>query len=273
MLKHRVLFASLIAVLSLLAAAVSISAHEEGEIPTFPIESTEDGISLPPELPAGLVTLSFENGNEAPFTPILARLNEDVTFEQFAEALNQGPETAIPLVSLLGAPQIAPEASFDVTYNFEPGTHVLMDFESEVPVIETFTVVEGEVEQVVESEADVTVVLVDYLFGMPVEIEAGVKHWSIENAGEEWHEMGIFHVEEGTTVEEAVEVITAAMEQETEPEMEQVFFWTPLSPGEQAQFELELEAGTYLVICFLPSFADGSPHFAHGMAQIITVSE
>jgi hypothetical protein len=140
-------------VLPLLAAAFAVVAEEPAEIPAFTIESTSEGIAIPDELPAGLVTLTFENNNEAAIAPILARLNEDVTLDQFMEALSQGPEAAIPLVSLLGGTEIEPEESFTITFDFKPGDHVLLEFNSEIPVIEPFTVVGDEAEAPAELKA------------------------------------------------------------------------------------------------------------------------
>jgi hypothetical protein len=262
-------------VLPLLAAAFAVVADEPAEIPAFTVESTSEGIDIPDTLPAGLVTLTVENNNEATIAPILARLNEDVTLDQFMEALSQGPEAAIPLVSLLGGTEIEPEESFTITFDFQPGDHVLLEFNSEIPVIEPFTVVGDEAEEPAELEdADVAVSMVDYLYGLPMEIEAGLHSWSIENAGEQWHELSIARVEEGATIDD---VMAAFMAEESgeEPEIavEETFFFAPLSAGEHARFDLELEPGRYLVVCFLPSMEDGEPHAAHGMYQFITVAE
>jgi hypothetical protein len=34
---------------------------------------------------------------------------------------------------------------------------------------------------------------------------------------------------------------------------------------------LDLEAGTYEVVCFIPAAEDGQPHFAHGMHRTLEV--
>ena len=36
--------------------------------------------------------------------------------------------------------------------------------------------------------------------------------------------------------------------------------------------ELELQAGEYALLCFIPDARDGAPHVAHGMIEQITVS-
>jgi hypothetical protein len=259
-----------------LCLAFPVLAHEEAEIPGFTIEFNSEGISIPQELSAGLTTLNFDNQTEAPVAPILARLNEEVTMEQFIEVIStEGPEAAIPLVSLLGGTEIAPEQSFAITFDFAPGNHLLLEFNSEVPAIQPFVVVEAE--EAVEAEleeAAVPVIMADYLFSMPLEIEAGVQTWYIENGGEQWHEMSIARVEPGTTVDQ---IMAAFMAEESgeQPEIvvEETFFFAPVSAGEYVQFELELEPGTYFVVCFLPSFEDGQPHIMHGMYQFITVTE
>ena len=42
--------------------------------------------------------------------------------------------------------------------------------------------------------------------------------------------------------------------------------------GKTAFFEVNLTAGDYGMICFVPDAKDGKPHVAHGMAQTIKVT-
>ena len=43
-------------------------------------------------------------------------------------------------------------------------------------------------------------------------------------------------------------------------------------PGESQRATLNLEAGSYVLICYIPN-AQGAPHFALGMAQPLEVTE
>ena len=45
-----------------------------------------------------------------------------------------------------------------------------------------------------------------------------------------------------------------------------------MAPGLNEYFTADFSSGTrYVLICFIPDAKDGKPHFAHGMAQQITV--
>jgi hypothetical protein len=46
----------------------------------------------------------------------------------------------------------------------------------------------------------------------------------------------------------------------------------PIAAGLAAQFEAELVAGTYVLVCFLPDHRDGKPHLEHGMIRTIEVT-
>jgi len=46
---------------------------------------------------------------------------------------------------------------------------------------------------------------------------------------------------------------------------------TPLSMGKTGWIPVTLEAGTYVLLCFVPDIESGMPHAYHGMYQVITV--
>jgi hypothetical protein len=46
---------------------------------------------------------------------------------------------------------------------------------------------------------------------------------------------------------------------------------TGIDPGVEAQVALDLTAGEYALVCFLPDRGDGKPHVMHGMITQITV--
>jgi len=44
-----------------------------------------------------------------------------------------------------------------------------------------------------------------------------------------------------------------------------------LSTGKTGWIPVTLEAGTYIILCFIPDIESGMPHAYHGMYQVITV--
>jgi hypothetical protein len=253
-------------------AVVVYAAPVEQEAALTAIEKAADGLVVPAEIAEGIVTVAFSNSAEAPSGPLLARLLPDVTEEAFNEALmSGGPMAAIPLVSLLGGVQIMPGQSVEATFNFQPGTHVVLDISGEVPDVKFFNVADGVADIAAAPEATVKVSLLDFAISLPLQIPAGEQVWSLENNGAQWHEMGIMKVDPETSLAD----FQASLMTEEGPSSEPpAFFWAPMSEGEQAWVTLDLEPGTYAVICFLPDIAGdtGHAHFQEGMVQIITVA-
>ncbi len=278
---QQVRYCLLLCALGLLVMGGStVFAQEMGEIPHVTIEVTADGFAAPAEIPEGVVTISAANETEAPITPVPARLNEGVTMDDFAEAMSQGEEAVLPLISLMGGQTVTPGASVDVTYLFTPGNYVFVGIGESggPPTVHPFTVADAEGDGAAMPEADLEVSLVDFAFGVPLEIAAGTHTVHLENKGEQWHEMIIGRVDDNLTVREFQQLLSQALANpaaEGPPEgIEDVAFWFPMNAGEQAWLTLDLEPGTYIFVCGLPDLSgSGHAHAQLGMRQIITVSE
>ena len=277
----RVHFWLLLCVLGLLVTgSPPVLAQEMSEIPQITIEATSDGFTAPEEIPEGVVRISAANNTEAPIIPVPTRFNEGVTLDDFMEALSQGEEAVLPLISLLGGQTIMPGTTVDVIYDLTPGNYVFAVFAGfdEAPGVYPFTVADEEGDGASMPEADLEVNLVDFAFGIPLEIAAGAHTVHLENRGEQWHEMFIGRVDETLTMSEIHERLAQALAEATAEEplegIEEVAFWFPMSPGEQAWLTLDLEPGTYLILCGLPDLSgSGHAHAELGMRQIFTVSD
>jgi hypothetical protein len=283
----RVLLGGMLVLGALAVGSLALVGAQESALPAFALELTEDGLTVPETATAGLVAASFTNSTEEmPLAVILARLNEDVTMDDLMAAMMEGgPEGMIPLVSLLGGSDIAPGTAMDATLDLKAGQHIVLNFASEVPAILPFVVTEDPNAEVVEAPvADISVTLVDFAFGMPLEVEAGPQLWTIENKGTQWHETAIVKLAEGITPEDLMPILMEraqagppdGSEPEAEtgtPPFEDVFFWMPMGIGERAWVTLDLEPGTYAALCFLPDFESGTSHLEHGMIQVFEVTE
>jgi hypothetical protein len=117
-----------------------------------------------------------------------------------------------------------------------------------------FTVAENEGEAVEAPEADVVIEMVDFNYAMPVEITTDDVLWHFTNTGEQTHEIVVYRIEEGETIDA---VTTAVMEAlmaaapGTPPDMpyEKAFSFVGMSPDENAWMEVRLESGTYAALC------------------------
>lgn len=254
----------------LVLSACSVMGGEEavGEIPEVVFELTESGLSVPEEVPSGVVAIKTIGEVEG----LPGRLNDGVTLDQLNKALTQpDPFAALGLLTLLGG---ASNTTDDrVITDLEPGQHVFVNFpEDGPPEAHPFTA--GEASGATAPVPDVTVDLVDFNFAIPNEIESGPKVWQINNKGNQWHEMAIVKLSEGTTVDDVVAMLESEEPTEGPPPFEEVAFWAPNSPGETAYVTWDLPPGEYTVICFLPDIAgDMSAHASHGMVADLTVTE
>ena len=112
----------------------------------------------------------------------------------------------------------------------------------------------------------------EYSFaGIDGELEAGPTSIRFENGGTEEHEMVLFKLNEG--VDADAEALLALPEEEQMAAM-QFAGVTFGAPGSTSYAALELEAGDYLAVCFIPTGGDEAapPHFAHGMHATFTVA-
>lgn len=271
--------------LLLLMAVVSTSfAQDTPKLLTALIVAGKDGIELPQDLTAGLVSIAFQNDTEAPFSPILARLNDGKALEDFMQAMQQpSPSAVLEVVSLIGSLETPPESSSIVTYDLLAGEYVLLSFTAGgPPEVNPFTVSEAVGEPLEAPKADQVITFADFVFGIPTELKAGEQTWEIVNSGEQFHEMRMMRVDEGTTVKEVTDALMEAMmsAQGGPPQMpyENVLAWSPISPDLTAWITVDLEPGTYAVICGLPDVmaeegAAFTSHLQHGMITIVTVTD
>lgn len=105
----------------------------------------------------------------------------------------------------------------------------------------------------------------EYAFVMPDEAEAGVVTFNISNAGEELHEYALGRLATGKTLDDVKAALASG--QEEPPEWFTDAGGVPLlSPGEELGLTRQLEAGTYVFLCFIPS-PTGVPHVELGMLK------
>ena len=251
-------------IVGLIVLATGVTFAQDGmTIPTVTGIVTDDGIEFPSEVSAGLVNLTIENNrSEAPFDWTLVRLNEGVTVDDVMAA---SEDNVITLLTFYGGTAIAAGESLSSTTELQTGNYALVDNNSEA--FAAFTVTESAAADMAAPQADVTLAMIDFGFGIPAFVPAGPQVWHIENVGDQWHHAVIFSIDDGMTTSDIREAIAAGGE---EPPM--VFSWSPMSSGNQAWVTIDLEPGTYALLCFLPDVnGDFASHFEHGMLQTFVV--
>ena len=101
----------------------------------------------------------------------------------------------------------------------------------------------------------------DYSFSAPAEVPAGPVRIRIANTGMELHHVTLVRIPEGGSMEEMV----AGTSESGAPEGYE-FYGGPnaAAPGAELEAEVDLAAGTYGIVCVIPS-PDGVPHLMKGM--------
>ena len=281
MKSNRVPVMFMLAVLMLVTVGglSTVLGQDAVAIPEVMVSAGDDEVvDFPAVVPEGVVQFTFENNRaEMPYSPIIARLNDGVTMDQFNESMASDDEfAALALVTLYGGSEVAPGESGSFWLDMLPGSYVVVEFsEAGPPSVEAFDVEDTDGEVAEGPETNVTVAMVDFAFGVPLTQQAGEQVWRLMNVGNQWHEMGVFKVDEGTTIEQVQELLMAAFgseDENAELPFEPAFFWAPMGPDATAWVTVDLEPGSYAVVCFLPDLlGDFSPHVMKGMIQIFTV--
>jgi hypothetical protein len=113
----------------------------------------------------------------------------------------------------------------------------------------------------------------DYAFEVPATVNAGWVNVSLTNNGKEAHHVQFMQLNSGVTVDQFVE----ALQQGEGPAMALVSLRGGVgalnSPASANQALLNLPAGNYVLLCFVPSPDDGVPHLAKGMLQPMVVTD
>jgi hypothetical protein len=256
--------------MSLVVVSLAGNLLAQEEIPQFSITSSAEALSAPETLPEGLVTVAFENSATTPFIGIFGRLNEGVTMEDLMAAMAENPMAMVMQVTLKGGPGVMPGATTEMTYNLEPGNYVLMNVGAQPPQMASIIVEDGEDMEYETPIAEVTVTLEDFVFGIPLTIPTGKHLWQIDNTGEQWHEITIAPVESGTTLED----LQALLAEGEESGLQILPLVMPLNGGESAWITVDLQPGSYAIICNLPDILhmdDMKIHHQLGMVQLVTV--
>jgi len=117
----------------------------------------------------------------------------------------------------------------------------------------------------------------EYTYILKGSPKAGWVQINFQNAGVEDHMMAVFKLKPGTTNAQLKQAVLSrdqnALQKIAAPGGDPSVYGTPglLSSGASTTTMTKLSAGTYGMVCFIPA-PDGSPHAAHGMYKVFTIS-
>lgn len=238
------------------------------------VTARDYAFEAPDSVAAGMTTIHLVNQGPEFHHVQLLRLDGGHTVAEYLEALRTGAPPA--WATDLGGPNTPmPGGTSDVTVNLEPGNYAIVchiPSPDGVPhiakgMMHEFAVT-GTAPATVAFEPDVEVTLSDYDFTMSRPLAAGTQRIRVRNAAAQPHEILLIQLAEGKTGADFLQWFAT---QQGAPPAVPVGGTTAISTGGTNDLTVELAAGDYLLICFIPDAKDGKPHFVHGMVKTITI--
>ena len=240
------------------------------------IVATDFAYEAPTQIPAGLTTFVLKGQGKEIHHATIAKLEDGKTAADLAAAFKTpGPPPS--WVTFVGGPNaLDPGAEGNATVDLTPGNYALIcfvDTPDRIPhfakgMVHGFTVTPSTVNAMTPA-ADVNLALVDYAFTFDKPLTAGRHTIKVTNPAAQGHEIQLIQLAPGKTLADMRQWITKMA---GPPPGKAVGGIANMKPGTTSYFDVELTAGEYIAICFVPDLKDGKPHFEHGMATQFTVS-
>jgi hypothetical protein len=249
--------------------------------PTVQLTARDFAYDINDSIVGGLVKLEMRNTGQEPHHAQFGRLNDGVTQQQFTAALmNPDPGAALGMISLAGGPGIVQPGQSQVVYDdLRPGKYTLLCFvegSDGVPhaakgMIDFIDVTAPTGTASTPPTAQLQMSVADFSFTGGDTIPASRTTVEVTNNGPQPHEVAILKLDSGVTVEQLRAMFAATTPPAGPPPFEESGGLQAIGRGQKGWMELNLAAGNYAYICFVPDPATGSPHFALGMLKGFTV--
>jgi hypothetical protein len=259
------------------------------DLPTLTVMAADYSLTAPAQVPAGPTRIEVMNHGAEPHQAALVRLEPGRTAGDYLAALAQSFDAAAPVGTWVAGPNgAAPGATTGVVADLEPGHYLVLCV---IPSPDgTPHVVKGmmtELDVVADTDAttggtgdaadDAPVVhLREFEFGVPDDFVAAVANGrpvTVVNDGEQAHEMVVSRLPDGVTIGDIVAWNDHPLftpEPFPQPQVD-VAGTTVIAPGASAEVQLDLPAGDYALVCFIPDPASGESHLHEGMAYPFTI--
>ena len=241
------------------------------------VTASDYKFDAPDQIPAGLITVQLVNRGPSPHHVQLLRLTEGKTPADFQAALQKG---ALPTWALPAGGPNPPEVggTSEVRLPLEAGEYMMVCFIPDtagVPHMARGMVRSLRVTPATEpavsiaaTTADVEMTLVDYDFKLSAPLTPGRHVVRVTNAAKQPHELVFVRLEPHKTPAD----FARWGEHQVGPAPGTLHGGiSAIMPGTVADVSVDLPAGDYALICFVPDMKDGKAHYVHGMSKRIKI--
>lgn len=244
---------------------------------TVTFTATDYAFDGPSEIPAGPTQLRLVNRGKEPHHLVVIRIEEGRTFDSLLAALRK-PEMPPRWAHPIGGPNgVSPTLEAEANLSLSPGNYGIVCFVPStdgVPhlakgMVHRLTVTPND-HPAAQPPADLTMDLSDYDFKLSAPLTAGRRNIQVTNTAQQLHELVVVRLEPGKKVADMTKWELGGRKGPAPGRY--VGGMSPIAPGDQGQFIMTFEPGSYGFICFAPDRKDGKPHLMHGMSKDVKVS-
>lgn len=248
------------------------------------IEASDYAFKTVGSLPGGLMRVQLQNTGKEIHHAQFMLLNPGVALDQLGAAFQKGPDAAFGLVTLTGGPGMAaPGGTSEAILTLKEGQYMLACFVAGadgVPhlakgMVQPLRVTAPTAAAVPAPQVNGTINLVDFTFEMPAPLPLGKSMWRITNTGAQFHEIALWQLLPGKTVDDMKAFFGAppTAPPSGPPPALPVGGMQALTRGNEGILPLDLKAGDYVATCLVPdqSKPNGASHLSLGMIKGFTV--
>ncbi len=268
------------------ATAVNAGSVGGATIPEITVTAKEYSFDMPESVSPGLTKIRLVNSGKEEHTAQFIRLNAGVTPAQVTAALQDenNPQGVFKLITAAGGVNATPGGKENDAYaNLTAGNYYVVSFgggDNGPPdfaqgMLKAFTVKDGTAPQVAPPKTSGKVTLADYNFLGVESLSAGSTTLEVLNGGPQTHEMYVVKLNNGYTADQLKADMAAEANGGTPPAgappFEDAGGIGALAVNTTGYVTLNLSAGNYAFLCFIPDINKGVPHASLGMVKGITV--
>lgn len=240
------------------------------------IGARDFAFDAPVRVASGVVTLRLTNHGAVPHHAQLLKFTGRHTIKDYIAALKPNAPPPSWAQEVGGPNAVDPHGTSEITMHLEPGNYGFICFVDVPDHVPHF--VKGMSRSLIVTKSRKAagslprgsnfVSLVDYNFKFEKPLVAGPQRLTVSTDAEQPHELTIIKLAPGKS---AQDVLNWIEKMQGAPPGNLAGGVAGLVKGKTVSVPLNLEAGNYILICFVPDAKDGKPHFMHGMIQQVTV--